>query len=158
MIRDLLFAAAAASSVDAPTTWTFAVTSTYSTYSGHTGVQSAGVGGLADGLFSSVGTVWGSTNESTSSPSIMADFGRLVFVSSARIAPIPISFDGWGAYYTNGAILERSSDGSTWTTVTTISGAQDGVTKTIAVNAQARYIRLRKPSTGYVAVGDFWFT
>lgn len=88
--------------------------------------------------------------------------------SSVAITDVVIGYDynssmpgGWGPPYTANAVLERSTDNTNWTYITTMpeyttaqaEGVINGKVK-IEVNATARYIRLRKDTT-YVQATEF---
>jgi hypothetical protein len=127
---------------------TYTATNTEPAFSGLTG------SGLRDGADASSSTVWGTAT--SSGGSITADLGGTYLVSTLMLRPIPSSFGGWGALYLNGATVEVSTNGSSWTTVGTVSGMVDGVAKrvdmgvdvgTISSNQHSRtcrYIRLTK--------------
>lgn len=155
MIRDLLFAAASGAAPNGPESWTFSLSSVFSSYTGHTGTQTKTSGGLADGVFSGTSSV--AATNAGASEFIQADFGGVKNVSKIKISPIPNSFDGWGPSYLNGRLLQKSTDGSTWTTIQTITGATDGVLMTINASVNARYVRIATASSGYIGVSEFSF-
>ena len=122
-----------------------------SNYNGYTGLAVGGAG-MRDGIVDQANSIHGTSNGAGTT--ITMDFGSTQSVGTVNIAPA-VGVHNWSAGYLNGTILERSTDGVTWTAVGTISGAANGRVSQIAVNASARYIRLL--STGnYIAVGDFY--
>jgi hypothetical protein len=86
---------------------------------------------------------------------IMADLGMVRPIVSVHVAPIPSSFGGWGTAYINGATIECSTDGSSWSTIGSVSGTSEGQATAFAVDASCRYVRLINYNN-YVAVGEFW--
>jgi YD repeat-containing protein len=118
----------------------------------YTGLSGSG-SGMRDGVFGSISSMHG-TNSQTNA-FIRADLGSVQNVGYIRIASAPTSAPGgWGATYTNGAAIEYSSDGTNWTGAGTVTGVVDGSYSTFNINANARYVRLRRAS-GYVGLGDF---
>lgn len=102
-------------------------------------------------------TYWG--NASTeSNPFLRADFGEPRTLSYIRYLAAPTSAS-WGPTYTNGADLQWSLDGSTWTTITTISNASETVVNTYVLpnSVMARYVRLYKSGAAFLACGDLSF-
>ena len=142
----ILMAPFAAAARRAPTNWTF--TSADWTY----GLQNPTKAQMSDGNTSS--TYFGS---GSLGGWLRADFGDVVFVSTAVIASATEASESWGVAYTNGAQIQVSIDGSSWTTLATCSGHSHGVAKTYTLNAEARYVRVYRNDT-YLGVGDFWFT
>lgn len=135
----------------APTNWTF--TSGRWAY----GLQNPTKAQMSDGNTSS--TYFGSDVSSAGSPAwLRADFGYVVFVSTAVIASATEASGGWDVDHTNGAKIQVSSDGTSWTTLATCSGHAHGAPKTYALNAEARYVRVYRSDGEYLGVGDFWFT
>lgn len=140
----------------APTAWTF----TYSSiYAGSSATQAA----LSDG---NTETYWGSDGTEINGTYIFlqADFGSTKTLSSIsyRIGP---GSSGWDQSYTNGADLQHSLDGVSWTTATTISNA-DATTRTFTLPTpvQARYVRIASVRNNligavnaYIAVSEFFF-
>jgi hypothetical protein len=127
----------------------FSASSSYGSYSGLTTPN-----GMRDGQFLANSTIHGTNYEANAW--IMADLGAAKTVGSIKIAPADAAADGsWGAYYVNGAAIQYSTNGSNWTTVTTVSGASDGAYTTVNMGGvTARYVRLYK-SNEYVGLGDF---
>ena len=148
--------------------WTFSVDSVYSSgglYNGHLGFQWLGRGGLADGNIAQRGSVWGNASFAEgSNPFIAADFGEVIEVSNVYIHHV-VGALGWGAQYTNAALMEYSADGVSWTTITTTSGHldSDATPKQYSMGAlmggpiMARFIRLSKVGPAWLAVGEFYF-
>jgi len=126
---------------------TYSASSNYNSYTGLTAAD-----GMCDGAYAASATVHG-THTGTDEW-IAMDLGSVQSVGDVTLAPISSSFDGWGTAHLNGATLEHSNDGSSWATVTTVSGAVAGSPLSISLSTTTRYIRLRK--TGYLAVGDFY--
>lgn len=102
-------------------------------------------------------TYWGNASTETN-PFLRADFGAPITLSYIRFLAAP-SAASWGPTYTNGADLQWSLDGTTWTTLTTISGASETVMSTfVLVNpVMARYVRLYKSGASFLACGDLSF-
>ena len=142
----ILMAPFAAAARRAPTNWTF--TSADWNY----GLQNPTKEQMSDGNTSS--TYFGS---GSFGGWLRADFGDVVFVSTAVIASATEASEYWAVAYTNGAQIQVSIDGSSWTTLATCSGHSHGVAKTYTLNAEARYVRVYRNDT-YLGVGDFWFT
>ncbi|WP_409437966.1 discoidin domain-containing protein [Sphingopyxis sp. JAI128] len=124
-----------------------------STYGGYTGLVGNG-SAMHDEAYAGATSVHG-TAAGDYTPWIQMDFGSERSVGSGVVAPISTAYGNWGPSYLNGAVLQRSTDGASWTTVTTVSGAADEVRTAIVVNATARFIRLTK-SNRWLAVGDFY--
>ncbi len=136
----------------APTTWTFTYFSLYSTQSGTT--QAA----LSDGDIQAGASTYGSNI--SASEFLKADFGATRFVTNVRLRAIGNSAPGgWGSVYTNGLLLQRSTDNTNWTTIATTSGHTDdeATPRTYSVNQEARYIRLATAASAYMGLGDFFF-
>ena len=142
----ILMAPFAAAARRAPTNWTF--TSADWNY----GLQNPTKAQMSDGNTSS--TYFGS---GSLGGWLRADFGDVVFVSTAVIASATEASESWGVAHTNGAQIQVSIDGSSWTTLATCSGHSHGVAKTYTLNAEARYVRVYRDDM-YLGVGDFWFT
>lgn len=126
--------------------------SSTSNYGGYTGLTTTG--GMRDGNFNSSNSIHG-TN-SGSNEIIQANLGTSQAISRIDIASADASAPGgWGAFYTNGAIVEYSNDGVTWTSAGTVSGVVDGSYTSISLGgATMQYIRLVRTS-GYLGMGDF---
>ncbi len=117
-----------------------------------TGLSGTGAG-MRDAVYNSISSVHG-TNGGTDEW-VMMDLGSAKAVGKVVLVPINASFTGgWGPTYLNTAALERSNDGSSWTSVTTVSGTADGVKTEFAIGATTRYLRIRKNS--WLGVGDFY--
>lgn len=157
--QHLLKQQVAGSNAPAPSTWTFTYSSLYTPLATSLPTQAT----LSD---NNTATYWGSNASETNGQYIFlrADFGStktLGFISY-RIGP---SSSGWDQSYTNGADLQHSLDGVSWTTATTISDA-DATTRTFTLPTpvQARYVRIaavKNNSMGgvrsYIAVSEFFF-
>jgi len=126
---------------------------TVSSSFGYTGHSASSGAGLRDGVETGATSVWGSAN--TASNWIKADLGALVTVDAVQLRCIPVSFDGWGIIYTNDAIIQTSTDDSTWTDRTTITGVVEGSQSNFNLNVQARYVRVFRTSGNWLALGDF---
>lgn len=97
----------------------------------------------------------GSATNSETNAFIAIDFGfsrtidRIVLASPDSNLP-----GGWGGgSYTNGCELQYSVNGSSWTTITTLSGFSTGTTQTYTNTIIARYVRVFRAS-GYVALTE----
>lgn len=131
------------------TSMTFSASSNYADYTGLTTP-----GGMRDANFISASSIHGTNYEVDAW--IQADLGSNQAVSRIDVAPADQSAPGgWGAPYLNGARVEYSTNGSSWTTVATISGAVDGSYSSISLGgATVRYIRIRMDYF-YLGMGDF---
>lgn len=112
-------------------------------------------GGMRDGDFLNNNSTHG-TNNSFANQWIQADLGTILTLGRIDVAPINTTHpDAWGPYFLNGAVVEYSTNNTSWTTAGTVSGAADGVYASVSLSGiSARYVRLRMPST-YLGVGDF---
>lgn len=147
-VRAMLMASAGVIPPPAPTTWTFTVSGTYS---GHIPPSQAR---MSDG---SSDTYWGSASASTAW--IMADFGGIRKVSAVHWRAAPAAALGsWGVAYTNGAVVEYSSDGVIWTSAFTIGGSSEAstATQTFAAPIHARYVRASRAT--WLGFSEFRFT
>lgn len=131
-----------------PTAWTF----TYSSIWGSATVPTQAT--MDDG---NINTYWGNAS-SENNPFLRADFGAPCALSYIRYTPAPTSAS-WGPTYTNGAELQYSLDGTSWTSIVTISGAVENVMSTYILPniVMARYVRLYKAGAAFLALGDFSF-
>ena len=131
------------------TTTTFSASSNYGGYSGLTNY-----GAMRDANFL-LGTSIHGTNYEVDAW-IQVDLGASTAVSRVDVAPAdPGAPGGWGALYLNGAHVEYSTNGSTWTSAGTVSGAVDGSYFSVSLGgATARYVRLRMDYF-YLGIGDF---
>jgi hypothetical protein len=100
------------------------VNATYTTTNGDSSLTGAsGTGaGLRDRQDNTNATVWGTA--SAAGGSITADLGSIQVVSYIRVQSIP--FGGWTPNDINGATIEVSSNGTSWTAVGTVSGVVAG--------------------------------
>lgn len=132
------------------TSATFTASSNWTT--SYTGLTTPG--GMRDGNFNSSNSVHGTDPDALAF--IQADLGSSMAIDRIEIASADAStYGGWGAQYTNGAVVERSTDGVNWTSAGTVGGVVDGSYKSISMGgASTRYIRLRKTSA-YLGMGDF---
>ena len=123
-------------------------------YGGYTGIGGNGAG-MRDGVYTGSASVIGTS--SGSEEWVRMDLGSVQAVGNVVLVPISSTFDGWGYTYLNQAALERSNDGSSWTTVVaSISGASDGAQMQIPVNTSTRFLRVKR--AGYLGLGDFYAT
>ncbi len=125
-----------------------------STYSSYTGLSGTGAG-MRDGVYNLSNSVHGTNYEA--SAWIVMDLGSSQSVDKVTLVPIPSSFDGWGVAYLNGATLERSPDGMSWTGIGTVSSTTEGVPVQVTVGVTTRYLRVRI-ANNYLGVGDFYAT
>ncbi len=126
--------------------------STTSNYGGYTGLTTSG--GMRDGNFNSSnsihGTNWGATEIIQANLGTSQSISRIDIASADAGAP-----GGWGAFYTNGVVVEYSNDGFNWTSAGTVSGFVDGSYTSISLGgATMLYIRLIRTS-GFLGMGDF---
>ena len=122
-------------------------------YSGHT----SGGAGLSDGVFNGpASSVWASNGEANNY--IIADLGSVVTISRIDIAPIPATFEGWGAGYLTNTNVDTSTDGSVWTNRATTPGtlSESALTAVTFSPVSARYVRLQK--SGWLALSEFQVT
>lgn len=141
--------AAVVISYPAPSVWTF----TYSTIAaGYSATQAA----LSDGVQTDVGANTFKTLTSDTSNHLTADLGGLSMVTSAIVGNIT----GVAATQINAALVQISSDGTAWTTISTLAGfTTAATTQSIAIGSVCRYVRLyRSPSSYRLSVGEFKFT
>lgn len=90
---------------------------------------------------------------------IQAKFATPSVVNSVTVSGGTLCTIGQSASYLNGSSLQYSNNGSSWTTHSTISGANDNTTTTINVGSiTAQYWRLYKSGNNYVAAGEFSFS
>ena len=131
-----------------PVSWTF----TYSSLRSSTTAPTQA--GLSD---ETATTYWGNASAETN-PFLRADFGEPRALSYIRFLAAPAAAS-WGPTYTNGADLQYSLDGTSWTTITTISGASETFMSTYILPSavEARYVRLYKAGSSYLACGDLSF-
>jgi hypothetical protein len=115
-------------------------------YGGYTGDSVPGA--MRDGVFNTSASVIG-----TGGGWISADLGSVQPVGRIEVAPIPASFDAWGAYYLNSNV-EYSTNGATWTVVGPVPGPAEGTYSTVSLGGvSARYVRLHAGS--WLGAGDF---
>ena len=106
------------------------------------------------------GNQWGSNSAANSF--IKADLG-----TTRTITSIIIGYDylnnlpgGWGVTYTAGLSVDTSPDDINWTTQTTTptyasTGSTNGLVSISIPNVNARYIRLFKAATSFIATLEF---
>ena len=126
---------------------------TTSTYGGYTGLLDNGQG-MRDGFFTGSANVHGT--QGIIGSWVELDLGSSKSVGKVVIAPITASWDGWNAAYLNGATLEYSDNGSSWTFVQIITAAADGQAAEYNINTTTRYIRIHRPTGSWLGVGDFF--
>ena len=131
-----------------PVSWTFTYSSLWSSTTAPTQAS------LSD---ETAATYWGNASTETN-PFLRADFGELRALSYIKFLAAPASAS-WGPTYTNGADLQYSLDGTSWTTIITISGASETVMSTYILPSavMARYVRLYKAGSSFLACGDLSF-
>ena len=140
----------AQSGSNAPTSWTF----TYSSKWGSAVVPTQA--NMSDG---SAATYWGNDTSEPAEAFLRADFGSSKTLSSIGYRAAPASA-GWGASYLDGATLEYSADGSSWTVATTVASSSESSTSTFTLSSpvSARYVRVTKPKSAlWLGIGDFFF-
>lgn len=133
---------------NAPTSWTFTSSSNYA---------NGGVPTQAKLSDNNSYTYWGNTAEPNAF--LRADFGSAKTLSDVYYRAVPAEFDGWGAGFTNGRLIQHSLDGSTWTTLLTITNASETTTTryTLPTPVSARYVRFFNEPNGYMAISEFHF-
>jgi YD repeat-containing protein len=128
-----------------PTAWSA------SSNGGSTGLATANA--LKDGDFNGLASIHVTQTEANAW--IMADLGSAQAVNHIDVAPAVASTVGAGPEDLNGAIVEYSLAGATWTAAATINGVSPGAARSVALGGvTARYVRLRRAVSGQVAVGD----
>ena len=87
---------------------------------------------------------------------ITIDLNQVKGINKIYLAsPDSLMPGGWvGGGYTNGCILEYSTDNINYTPIATLSNFGTGTTQDFLVNITARYIRVKRDS-GYVALSEF---
>lgn len=91
---------------------------------------------------------------------ITMDLQRKSLVRSVVVGPHRSTLSGgWdnSGLYINNCVIEYSDNGSSWTTAGSV-GTFTTDTKTFLVNFSARYIRIRRVTTNYLAVTEFYAT
>lgn len=139
-----------ASGSGTPTTWTFSYTS-----GPYSGFATPNQSNMSDGS-TAIGSSFGSSSTGTTQE-LRADFGSTVTVSNVYLRDTQAA--GWGSAYTNGAAIEYSTDGSSWTLLANASGHSGGNLVTYTAGVSARYVRIRAQATlsNWCACGDFYF-
>lgn len=119
---------------------------------GTSGLQSASA--MQDGAYGASSTIHVTAAEA--SPWIQADLGSAKNINNIQIAAANNAALGGAPAQLNGAVVETSLDKATWQNRATVSGVVAGAPTSISLGGvQARYVRLRRPTTGQLAVGDF---
>lgn len=87
---------------------------------------------------------------------IRADFGAIVNIKTITITPHFL----YGAYYLNHALLEGSTDGSSWTTIQQfgVASFSNYIPKTINGDWNYKYIRLKSGNIGCIDLSEFYFS
>ena len=106
---------------------------------------------LRNGTWANLADCYGS--QTNTNEFLRADLGAVKRIYAVVVATAP-SAVGWGAQYTNGALIQTSDDGTTWTTRATLAGLTDGLQREIVINVDARYLRAFRASD-YLGFGDF---
>lgn len=114
---------------------------------------------LTNQNYDSTNTPWYSTDPGTNQW-IKADLGSSKRVDNIIIGYSYSPYTGWYGIALNGCVLQWSDDDSTWTTAYTISGLTATTSELIAPTGgvTARYWRILKAASGYLAVAQFRFT
>lgn len=129
--------------------------SSSSNYANYSGFSEDGAG-MRDGKYESASTIYGTDNNPDQW--ISMDLGSIKKVNRIVVAPAASSAPGgWGPQYLNGATLSRSTDGVSWTSVSTINGPPNGAPVRVSIGEKARYFRIDK-ARGWLGVGDFYAT
>jgi hypothetical protein len=128
---------------------TSATYSTSSTESPSSGLSGAGAA-MRDGVYDTYGSIH--ITNIGASEWIRMDLGSIVSVGKVVLVPISPPYGGGG--YVNGGLVERSSDGISWTSIATVSGAASGSRIEYSIGTSARYIRITKSSI--LGLGDFY--
>lgn len=124
------------------------------TLSGATGLTTTN--GMKDGVFDARSSIH--VTQSETSPWIRADFGSNKNVDHIDVAPAKDVAWAIGIQNLNTAVVEYSQNGTTWTPAATVNGAVVGNYLSIRLGGVlARYVRLRRPTPGQLAAGDFRF-
>lgn len=137
-----------AATSSAPTTWTITQSSVYS---GTTAATQAN-------MHTNSGTYPAGCYTNSGSPAHMtATFPAMALVTSVKLKACnePAQNEGWDESYLNGATLQYTTDGTTWTNVATVSGHTSGETafKDYPVNQNCLGVRVQV--SGYLAIGQF---
>ncbi|WP_340643884.1 Ig-like domain-containing protein, partial [Phenylobacterium sp.] len=124
---------------------------TASSNAGATGLSVAGA--MRDSGFTALASIHATQSESGAW--IQADLGAAKNVNHIQVAPAVAASVGAGVEDANGLNVEYSVDGTTWKSAATINGMAAGVTRSIALGGVSlRYLRLKRPGTGQVSLGD----
>ena len=127
---------------------------TASTNAGTTGLSVAGA--MKDNGFTALASIHATQVETGAW--VKADLGSAQNVNHIQVAPAVAASVSAGPEDLNGTNVEYSVDGTTWKNSAAVSGAVAGVSQTIALGGVSlRYLRVRRPASGQVAVGDLRF-
>ncbi len=97
---------------------------------------------------------WGSP-QSGLGQYLQADLGTFRWISMIRLGGGNMPCWGNAHNYQNGREIQTSPDGSNWTTLFAISGAQAGATDFNFAPVQARYVRLVTVASSWAATTEF---
>ena len=125
----------------------------YSESSVMAGTSAPAGAALRDGAFDTRGSIaaTGSQNDAW----IQMNLGSVVNVARVKLAPANDAGLALGPATTNGSVLEYSADGATWTMVSPVTTAVQGIYRTYGLNgALAQFIRVRRAGPGQLALGD----
>lgn len=132
---------------------------TSSTYAGGTGgayngLTSAGAG-MRDGVY--IGNASVHATNANATAHVTMNLGSVKALGDLYTAPIPASFDSWGATWLNPVAVRLSNDNVSYTTVIgALTGHADNVTKvTSLLGNSAQYIRLERSAT-FLGVSEFY--
>jgi hypothetical protein len=120
-------------------TWQAIATPTYSQSSLYSGTTAASLANMTNGSFTDTATA---TN-SSGSEWVKVDYGQLVRMEAAVIGTATSNIPGgWNRTYTEGRVVQVSTDDSTWTTVCNIGTfPADGIYTFYFAPTDARYMR-----------------
>lgn len=123
-----------------------------STAQGTSGLQ--GASGMRDNAYVAASSIH--ITGADTSAWVRADLGATKNVNHIKIAAANNPALGGTAALLNGAIVEYSTDGASWQAGPTISGMVAGTPAVVTLGGvQARYVRIRRPAAGPLALGDF---
>ncbi|WP_310542643.1 Ig-like domain-containing protein [Phenylobacterium sp.] len=117
------------------------------------GSTSLGAAGMRDVNFGFSNSILVTASEAQ--PWITADLGVSTYVDHISLAAAIDADHGINEANLNGAVVQTSDDGSTWTSDISISGAIPGAYKDVSPRNNARYIRVKRTIAGQLAAGDF---
>lgn len=137
-----------AATSSAPATWTITQSSVYS---GTTAATQAN-------MHTNSGTYPAGCYTSSGSPAHMtAMFPVVAFVTAIKLKACnePAQNEGWNESYLNGATLQYTTDGTTWTNVATVSGHTSGETAFKDYPVNQNCLGVRVINSGWLAIGQF---